>query len=103
MNRAPLAICFAPLIAAGAATAARRELCIVRAAVASSEVNALAQAFYAHRKYLACLMGWSDAHIDFYSVNRLQQLAADGIPADDLIYVQAATAQLIQHHEGEVQ
>ena len=103
MNGAPVETCFVHLIAAAAATAARRELFIVRRAVASSEANALAQAFYAHRKYLACLMGWSDARIDFYSMARLQQIAAAGIPSEDLMYVQAVTHQIIQHHEGEVQ
>ena len=103
MNRTPVETCFAPLIAAAAATAARRELSIVRAAVASVEVNALAQAFYSHRAYLACLMGWLDARIDFYCMTRLHQLAAAGIPADDLVFVQAATQLIQHHHEGEVQ
>ena len=94
---------FAPLVAAAADVAAKRELAAVRGAVASGEVNALAKAFHGHRDGLAKLMGWSDERTDRYCMKRLQQLAADGITAGDLVFVQGATAQLIQHHDGEVQ
>lgn len=102
MNGAPVETGFAHLIAAAAATAARRELALVRSAVTSREANALAQAFFAHRKYLACLMGWSEARIDFYCVARLQRFAAQGIPSVDLEFIQAATEQIIEMTKGDL-
>ena len=93
---------FAPLVAAAAEVAARRELAAVRGAAASSEANALAKAYFGHRAGLAKLMGWSDERTDSYCMARLQQLAATGIPSDDLVFVQAATAQIIEFSKGDL-
>ena len=93
---------FAPLVAAAAEAAAKRELAAVRGAAASGEANALAKAFYAHRAGLAKLMDWSDERTDGYCLMRLHRLAAEGVPSDDLVFVQAATAQIIEFSKGDL-
>lgn len=92
---------FAPLVAAAAETAAKRELAVVREAISSGEKNGLARAYYEQRKFLARLMCWPDARTDRYCIQRLQQLAAEGIP-DDLVFLQAATAQIIEFSKGDL-
>ena len=103
MNAAPeCASWFATLIAGTADSAARHELKVVRAAVAGGQRHALAHAFASHRKYLVGLMSWTDAQADFFCISRLQQLAAGGIPTDDLFYIQSATALAIQITKGDL-
>lgn len=92
---------FLPLITAAAETAARRELAAVRAAIAAGGKFPIATAFYEHRKYLVTQMSWSDARSDVYCGLRIQQLARDGIPGDDLLYVQGAVALLIETTNSE--
>jgi hypothetical protein len=92
---------YMPLLTAAAEKAAKRELAAVRASIAAGEKFPLAHAFHGHRKYLVLQMSWSDAQSDVYCGLRIQQLAREGIPADDLVFIQNATALLIEITVGE--
>lgn len=84
------------LVTAAARFAARRELTLVRQAQASGQRGDFARAFATLRPWLRVAMSWSERKADQYCFMRLQQLAAFGIPAEDLEFIGQAGALMAQ-------